>query len=79
MQFDQLPADARVRIPDVLAITGFSRSTFYSLAKAGRVPPVVKLAGGRSSGVRVGDLRRFLKDPIGYRASSAAASPPKAA
>ncbi|WP_420465027.1 helix-turn-helix transcriptional regulator [Panacagrimonas sp.] len=70
MQFDQLPADARVRIPDALAVTGFSRSTFYSLAKAGRVPPVVKLAGGRSSGVIVGELRKYLTDSEGYRAPS---------
>lgn len=73
MKFDDLPDAARVRIPVVLAVTGLSRSSYYAKAKEQHVPAVVKLAGSRSSGVVVGDLRRYLADPCAYRAVSVAA------
>lgn len=75
MHFSELPDEARVRIPEVLRIVGESRSSYYSGAKRHERPPIEKLSGGRSSGVRVGELRRFLKSPSGsYRAPTQAAA-----
>jgi len=35
-----LPNTVMMRLPEVLAVTGLSRSTVYSMAKAGTFPPI---------------------------------------
>lgn len=69
--FENLPDAALVRIPVACAITGLRRSTFYAAASSGRAPSILKLARGRSSGVRVGELRRYLQNPCAYFAEAA--------
>ena len=38
-----LPNTVMMRLPEVLAVTGLSKSTVYSMAKAGQFPNPVKL------------------------------------
>lgn len=66
--FDSLPDAAAYRIQPAVVISGESRAAFYAGSKANRRPPIFKLAGGRASGVQVGELRRFLADRANYRA-----------
>lgn len=74
MKFDDLPDAARVRVPVALAVTGLRRSSYYDKAKRLAAPPVLKLCGGRASGVNVGELRRFLAEPEKYKAPAQAAT-----
>lgn len=61
-------ADAIIRLADVKAETGLSRSTIYQRIKAGTFPPQIKL-GERSVGWRVADIEMFLSSPATYKAS----------
>lgn len=70
--FPYLPDDALVRKPIVLAISGKSNSALYADARDGTFPAPVKLGASRSSGWRVGELRRWLADPSGYAAPQGA-------
>jgi predicted DNA-binding transcriptional regulator AlpA len=49
-----------VRLPVILNILGFGRSTFLDGVKDGRFPRPVKL-GPRISAWRVGDIRRLIR------------------
>lgn len=69
--FAELPDEARVRIPVAISVTALSRSGLYAKAAAGKGPPIERLAGSRTSVIRVGELRRFLADPNGYTAPRA--------
>lgn len=57
--FEQLPDEAILRLPMVLALTGRSRSGFWAGVKAGTLPKPVKI-GGRAVGWRVGAIRQLL-------------------
>jgi len=57
--FEQLPDEAVLRLPLVLALTGRSYSGFWAGVKAGTLPKPVKI-GGRAVGWRVGDIRKLL-------------------
>lgn len=72
LPFEALPPEGRVRIPIATSVTGLSRSTFYALAAKGLAPPIEKIGGSRTSVIRVGELRRYLADPDGYIAPTAA-------
>ena len=61
-----LPDEALVEKRVRSAVTGVGNSQTYELIKQGRFPPPVKL-GLRCSRWRMGDLRRWLADPLGYR------------
>lgn len=62
---DQLSPEAFVRLPAVMAATGLARSTIYDAVKLGRFPPPVKLTH-QAAGWRVGQIREWLRDPIGW-------------
>jgi len=64
---DCLPDDALVAKDIRRAVTGLGDSQTYELIKARRFPAPLKL-GARCSRWRMGDLRRWLADPLGYRA-----------
>jgi prophage regulatory protein len=38
--------EALLRLPAVLARTGYGRTSIYNLVKAGKFPPPIRLAGG---------------------------------
>lgn len=66
----QRPQNAFVRLPDVLALTGLSRSTTYSMIQQNRFPAPVKLTA-HASGWRVGDVHAWLADSAGWHPDSA--------
>ena len=47
-----------IRLPEVLALLGISRSTFYAGIKSGKYPKPVKI-GKRVSGWRTADVRNL--------------------
>lgn len=66
----QRPHNAFVRLRDVLALTGLSRSTTYSMIQQNRFPSPVKLTA-HASGWRVGDVNAWLADPSGWHPDAA--------
>ena len=62
-----LPDNALIDKHTRNAVSGLGDSRTYELVKEGRFPPPVKL-GPRCVRTRMGDLRRWLADPLGYRA-----------
>ena len=57
--FDSLPDCAVIRLPIVLAVTGYSRMTWLNGVDAGKFPQPVQI-GPRSIAWRVGDIRALL-------------------
>ncbi len=64
--FSAYPDDALVRLTTVMWLSGQSKSAVYAAAKDGTMPAPEKIGRSRSSGWRVGELRRWLADPSGY-------------
>lgn len=63
-----LPDDSLVDKYVRRAVTGLGDSQTYELIKAQRFPAPLRL-GARCSRWRMGELRRWLADPLGYRAT----------
>ncbi|ANB73774.1 AlpA family transcriptional regulator [Paraburkholderia phytofirmans OLGA172] len=61
---------AILRLKQVKAVTGLSRSTIYARQKNGSFPPSLAL-GPRAVGWRLSAIEEFLADPAGYRAEPA--------
>lgn len=60
-KFDLMPDDAVLRLEEVLAVVGVSRSTWYLGVKAGRFPqPAAQPARQRPVVWRVRDIRALL-------------------
>lgn len=57
--FKELPDEAVLRLPLVLALTGRSRSGWWAGVADGTLPKPVRIAG-RAVGWRVGDIRQVL-------------------
>ncbi|WP_176666941.1 AlpA family transcriptional regulator [Variovorax sp. SG517] len=53
-------ADALLRLPTVVAVTGLSRTSIYRSMSAGTFPPAIKL-GARCSRWRAGDVTQWLR------------------
>lgn len=60
-----LPAEAILRLPDVLALVGLSRASVYAKVAENRFPAPIKLTR-HASGWRMGDIRAWLADPTGW-------------
>lgn len=56
--YDTLPDDARVRLPVVVAVTGYSPATVWRRVLSGRLPQPHR--DGRITSWRVGDLRAAM-------------------
>ena len=69
MQTNPIPRNLLIiRRPDFRRAAGnMSRSQDWELARLGKVPPVVKL-GPSSTGAHLGEVERYLADPLNYRA-----------
>jgi prophage regulatory protein len=63
--FDALPADAILRLPDVIRVTGLSRSSVYEKARRGQFPKSVRISE-RVIGWRIGEVRRWLREPLSW-------------
>ena len=64
--FSEMPDEAIVRLPQVKAMTGLSRSTIYENVAAGRFPKQIKLTR-HAVGWRLGDIRSLVRDPTGWK------------
>ena len=62
----KLPAEAVLRLPDVLALVGLSRASVYAKVAEHRFPAPIKLTQ-HASGWRMGDIRTWLADPTGWQ------------
>ena len=69
--FNTLPDTAFIKVPAALALMGRGKTTYYEDVRKGLAPPVEKICG-RASGVRAGEIRRWLKSPQTYLAKAAA-------
>jgi prophage regulatory protein len=65
--FDSLPASALVKQQDLLAhrIVPFSSATIGRRIKQNKFPSPIKLSD-QITAFRVGDIRQWLDDPVGY-------------
>lgn len=64
-RFEDLPDEAILRLPEVIALVGLSRSSIYDLIARNRFPAQQKLTA-YAAGWRVGAVRRWLADPSGW-------------
>ena len=56
-----MPSETRIlRLPEVLTITGLSRSQIYRMVAAGQFPPPVRI-GERAVGWREEDVQHWLE------------------
>jgi prophage regulatory protein len=67
--YSTLPAEAVLRLPDVLALVGLGRASIYAKVAQHRFPPPIKLTR-HASGWRMGDIRAWLADPTGWPLSN---------
>lgn len=68
--YSSLPAEAVLRLPDVLALVGLSRASVYAKVAERRFPAPIKLTA-HASGWRVGEIFAWLADPTGWPLSNA--------
>lgn len=52
---------ALLRLPAVTQLTGYGRSSIYSLIKQGKFPAPVALAGGGAVAWRSGEVRAWIE------------------
>jgi prophage regulatory protein len=64
--FAELPDEAFARLPLVEAVTGLRRTTIYDYVATKRFPKQIKLTR-HAAGWRVGDIRAWLRDPLGWK------------
>lgn len=65
---------ALLRLPAVSDLTGYKRSSIYSLIKQGKFPAPVALAGGGAVAWRAGEVRAWIEAQASKPASTAAGS-----
>jgi prophage regulatory protein len=70
--FSEMPDEAFVRLSQVKAIVGLSRSTIYENVEAGRFPKQHKLTR-HAAGWRLGDIRAWLRNPADWKPSTSQA------
>jgi prophage regulatory protein len=51
---------ALLRLPAVIELTGYGRSSIYSLIKQAKFPAPVRLAGGGAVAWRAGDIKAWI-------------------
>lgn len=60
-----LPAEAFLRLPEVIALAGLSRASIYDLIARNRFPAQQKLTD-HAVGWRVGAIRQWLDNPADW-------------
>lgn len=68
-QFDNLSDEAFIRVQSLPSLVGFSVPTIWRKTKDGKFPTPVKVSEGITAW-RVGEIRKWLKDPQGFKAST---------
>ena len=67
---NELPAEAILRLPQVKALVGLSRSSIYDLVAKGKFPAQRKITD-HASGWRIGEIRAWLSNPRNWSAVAA--------
>jgi prophage regulatory protein len=67
LPLSELPLEAYLRLPHVMAVSGLSRTTIWDQVRLGRFPAPVKLTS-HATGWRWGSLKAWLENPAGWRA-----------
>ena len=66
VDFDSLPDEAFIRLkPIVVPVTGMSPATVWRKINEGSFPAPIKISTNITAW-RVGDVRRWLADPMGW-------------
>ena len=52
---------ALLRLPEVMRLTGYGRSSIYSLIKQDKFPAAVRLAGGGAVAWRALDIQKWIE------------------
>lgn len=52
--------DPLIRIPEVLALTGLSRATYYDLQRRGEFPQSLQLTSRRAVALRLSDVQAWI-------------------
>lgn len=60
-----LPPEALLRLPEVIALVGLCRASIYAGAAQRSFPSPIKLTA-HASGWRVGEVRAWLANPTGW-------------
>ena len=60
-QFQTLPSEGFVRLPQVLQVMGVCKSTWWNGVRSGKFPQPVKL-GPRTTAWRVADIRQLIEN-----------------
>lgn len=68
-----LPPEALLRLPEVVALVGLSRASIYARAAQRSFPRPIKLTA-HASGWRVGEIRAWLTNPTGWKPSDNASA-----
>lgn len=64
-----LPPEAILRLPEVIAMVQLSRASIYAQAAQRSFPQPIKLTA-HASGWRLGDIRAWLANPTGWTPSN---------
>jgi prophage regulatory protein len=67
--FSELPPEAFLRLPEVIAVVSLKRSTIYDLIQRQKFPAPEKLTA-HASGWRVGEIREWLHHPRNWQTVS---------
>jgi predicted DNA-binding transcriptional regulator AlpA len=66
--FEHLPDSAYIRLRQLVgSVLPFSSATLWRKCRRGEFPPPVRLSAGVTAW-RVGQIRLWLEDPIGFKA-----------
>lgn len=65
----KLPPEAILRLPEVIALVGLSRSSIYNMIARDRFPAQQKITT-YAAGWRLGAIRQWLADPKGWSATN---------
>jgi predicted DNA-binding transcriptional regulator AlpA len=70
-EFSTLPDNALIRLSVLYAsgLVPFSTSTLWRKCRSGNFPPAIKVSSN-VTGWRVGEVRRWLQDPLAYTTKS---------
>lgn len=71
-----LPPEALLRLPEVVALVGLRRASIYARAAQHSFPRPIKLTA-HASGWRLSDVRAWLADPTGWKPSDMADKMPE--
>jgi len=62
-----MASERLIRLPEVMARTGYRHSSIYNLVREGKFPSPIKLAGGRASAWLEGEVSAWIDALVARR------------